>query len=50
LSSCWSQPFEVNFGQKGIEIAAGKGPVEGRCRPLVMGLKGKEALFEYLQR
>ena len=33
---------EGNFGQKGIEIAPGKGPVEGRCRPLVMGLKGKQ--------
>jgi hypothetical protein len=25
--NAWSQPFEVNFGQKSIEIAAGKGPV-----------------------
>ena len=29
---------------------AGEGPVEWRCRLLVMGLKGKQALFEFLQR
>ena len=33
-----------------MKIAAGEGPVEGRRRPLVMGLKGKQALFEFLQR
>jgi DDE superfamily endonuclease len=27
-----------------MEIVAGEGPVEGRCRALVMGLKGKQAL------
>jgi hypothetical protein len=32
-----------------MEIVAGEGPVEGRCRPLVMGLKGKQALLEFLQ-
>jgi hypothetical protein len=30
------------------EIVAVEGPVQGRCRPLVMGLKGKQALFEFL--
>ena len=33
-----------------MEIVAGEGPVEGRCRTLVMGLKSKQALFEFLQR
>jgi hypothetical protein len=33
-----------------MEIAAGEGPVEGRCGPLVMGLKGKQAPLEFLQR
>jgi hypothetical protein len=36
--------------QKSMEIVAGEGPVEGGCRVLVMGLKGKQALFEFLQR
>jgi hypothetical protein len=30
-------------------MVAREGPVEGRCRVLVMGLKGKQALFEFLQ-
>jgi hypothetical protein len=33
-----------------MEIVAGESPVEGRSRPLAMGLKGKQALFEFLQR
>ena len=33
-----------------MEIVAGEGPFEGRCRPLVMRLKGKQALLEFLQR
>jgi hypothetical protein len=33
-----------------MEMMAGEGPVEGRCRALVMGLKGKQALFEFLQK
>ncbi len=33
-----------------MEIVAGEGPVEGRCRALVMGLKSEQALFEFLQR
>ena len=43
------EAFGGDLGQKGIEIAAGEGPVEGRCRALVMGLKGKQALLEFLQ-
>ena len=31
-------------------MMAGEGPVEGRCRALVMGLKGKQAPLEFLQR
>ena len=50
LLGCGSEPSEGDLGQKSIEIAAGEGPVEGRRRPLVMGLKGKQALFEFLQR
>ena len=49
-SGCGSQPFGGDLGQKSMEIVAGEGPVEGRCRPLIMGLKGKQALFEFLQR
>jgi hypothetical protein len=33
--------------QQSMKIAAGESPLEGRCRLLVMGLKGKEALFEF---
>jgi hypothetical protein len=47
-SGCRSQLFGGDLRQKSMEIVAGEGPVEGRCRPLVVGLKGKQALFEFL--
>ena len=47
-SGCGSQLFGGDLRQKTMEIVAGEGPVEGRCRPLVVGLKGKQALFEFL--
>ena len=47
---CGSQAFGGDLGQKRVEIAAGEGPLEGRCRPLIVDLEGEEALFEFGQR
>ena len=33
-----------------MQIAAGEGPLEGRCRSLIVALEGKEPLFEFGQR
>ena len=49
-SGCRSQPFGGDLGQKGVKIAAGEGPFEGRCRPLIVDLEGKETLFKFGQR
>lgn len=49
-SGCWSQAFGVELGQESLQITVCEGPFEGRRRPLVMGLKSEEALFEIGQR
>src|SRR5450432_2583706 len=49
-SGCRSQPFGGDLGQKGVKIAARERPFEGRCRPLIVALEGKETLFEFGQR
>jgi hypothetical protein len=41
-----SQPFGADLGQKGVKVAAGEGPIEGRGGPLIMALKSKKALLE----
>ncbi|MGB6944828.1 MAG: hypothetical protein WBE37_20695, partial [Bryobacteraceae bacterium] len=38
------------LAKKCLKIATGEGPLEGRCRSLVVALEGKEPLFEFGQR
>ena len=48
-SGCHSQLFGGDLGQKGVKIVASEGPFEGRCRPLIVTLEGKETLFKFGQ-
>ena len=50
MLGCGSERFAVDFSQKSVKIFASEGPLEGRCRPFVVGLESKETLLELSQR
>jgi hypothetical protein len=42
--------FGGDLGQKGVEIAAGEAPFEGRCCPFIVALEGQETLLKFGER